>query len=1161
MSLTSWVEKSNFDGMKSTQNIFFKIRTSPGIKFSLAVPSLLLLAAALRLGTTPLAAAVAPVTVWEENVVIPTYQADTPEPNPMFYFGRLSQGAQAPVYPYPIYDLLTNKKVDKTYKIVWLENEYIRIGILPEIGGRILEAFDKTDNYYFVYRQHVIKPALISIIGAWISGGVEWNIPHHHRASTFLPVQYKIEENADGGKTVWVGELELRQRMRWAVGYTVRPGKSVLEASVRILNRTPEVNTMLCFANVAVHVNKDYQIIFPPSTQYGTGHSKRDFQKWPVNEAGVDISWWTNHPTGGSVFAWNYQDDFFAGYDHGRQAGIMSVADHNVVPGKKFFTGGSTGTSWETTLTDSDGPYIELMAGAYSDNQPDYSWLQPYEERSFTMNWYPFRDIGGVKNANLDAAVNLDVTDGIASVGFYSTSARPAAKVMLAAGQKVLLQETVAINPGKPYVKQVPVPAGLDEHDLVASISEAGQVLVSYTPIRLEPMAMPKPVTSPPPPADVKTSEELYLIGLRAQQFHDPNISPDPYWEEALRRDPGDTHVNTAIGITAFTKARYAEAEQYLRKALDRLTDQYTSPKDVEAEYYLGATLKAEGKSDEAYTHLFKAAWGQAWKAPAYFSLAEIATGRGNIQGALDLTERSISANSLNIRAQNLKSALLRHLGRSKDALLVLDSVAHDADPLDVRAMAERWLASKDPAAARTLASTMNQFPATAQETAAEYLDVGLWQDGTDVLLQMISAAPDKSRIHPMVYYYLGFFADKLGQPQKASDYCRLAMTMPPDLVFPFQNQVIDVLRLAMKTNPRDARAPYYLGNLLYDWQPEEATKLWEASAALDPSFAIVHRNLATAYMHQKSGSDLNKAIAELEKAVSLDRKYAAHFKELDELYQQAGTPIEKRLPLFEQNQVIVAQRDDAQNRAIALKVAGGKYDEAIQMMTGRKFAVAEGANLNVSEHWTDAHIFRGRQYLAANRNKEALADFQAAAAIPSNLPTGFGGGGVNPRAAEIAYWSGVAYEAMGDHNQATQTWKQATVVPQAGGAARGGGGGRYGSDSPAIVSAQSYYQAMCLQKLGEVDRAKTMFQTLVDSGQKTLQQPPAAPAGGRGGGRGGVESLPQSPREQTASAHYAIGLGYTGLNDPVKAKAELSQTVDLSPDLVGARVALASLN
>src|ERR1017187_3401167 len=229
-----------------------------------------------------LAADPSAVKVWETKIVIPTYLAGDPELNPMFFFGRESQGAQGPVYPYPMYDTLTGKKVDKSYTMVYLENEYIRIGVLPEVGGRLFEGVDKTNNYNFVYRQHVIKPALIGLLGAWISGGVEWNIPHHHRASTFSPVQYQVEENPDGSKTIWVGELELRHEMRWAVGYTLRPGKAYLEASVKILNRTPAAQTMLCFANVAVHANENYQVIFPPATQYGTGHGKRTFTKWPI---------------------------------------------------------------------------------------------------------------------------------------------------------------------------------------------------------------------------------------------------------------------------------------------------------------------------------------------------------------------------------------------------------------------------------------------------------------------------------------------------------------------------------------------------------------------------------------------------------------------------------------------------------------------------------------------------------------------------------------------------------------------------------------------------------------------------------------------------------------------------------------------------------------
>jgi tetratricopeptide (TPR) repeat protein len=1078
----------------------------------------------------------------------------------MFFFGRESQGALAPVYPYPMYDSLTGKKVDKTYTIVYLENEYIRIGVLPEIGGRLFEGVDKTNNYNFVYRQHVIKPALIGLLGAWISGGIEWNIPHHHRATTFLPVQYKLEENSDGSKTIWVGELEVRQRMRWAVGYTLRPGKSYLEARVRILNRTPEANTMLCFANLAIHTNDNYQVIFPPSTQLGVHHAKREFTEWPISHSvygggdftkGVDVSWYKAHMSASSIFAWNYQDDFYAGYDHGKEAGTMSVADHNIVPGKKFWTWGNgpSGRRWDTTLSDDDGPYMELMVGAYSDNQPDYSWLQPYETRSFSMNWYPFRDIGGVKQANLDAAVNLEVNNGMAKVGFYATSAHSSARVTLKAGDKVLLDETIAINPAKPYVKQVAVPVGIDEHDLVASLSDDGKELVSYSPVRLTPVAKPQVVTPPPPPQETKTNDELYLIGLRAQQFHDPRVDPLQYWQEALRRDPGDTRVNTVLGVTAYNKARYSEAEMYLRKALERATDRYTDPQDGESVYYLGATLKAEGKTSDAYTYFYKATWSQAWKAPAYFGLAQIAASRGEMTAALDFVNRSIDANAQNLRAQNLKAAVLRHLGRNQEALQVL-SASHAADPLDVRSMAEHYLASREKEAGERLAAAMNQFPADAQEVAAEYLDEGLWQDGVDVLELAIAAAPDNSRIHPMTYYYLGYFADKLGQHQEAAEYDQLAMQMPPDYVFPFQSEAIDVLRSAIAINPRDARAPYYLGNLLYDWQPEEATRLWEASAALDPSFAITHRNLAIAYMHQASGADITRAIAELEKAVSSEHKYALHFTELDELYEEAGMPLEKRLTLFQQNASVVAHRDDALNRYVALQVAAGQLDDAIQTMSTHTFAVAEGENINVVEHWTEAHILRAQSEIQTRRYRDALKDLEAAATFPANLPMSFGFGGANPRSAEINYWTGVAYAGSGNKQRAEESWKQAVAQPGPAPARRPGR-----SSDAAYSKSQDYYRGLAFQKLGQEDKAQELFRGMVQFGQNELQSPAPTP-----GENGFYPERRVSLRARSANAHYIVGLGYLGLKDQAAAKAELSQAVQLSPGLVGASAAMSHL-
>ena len=1116
---------------------------------------MILLVGMLIAGSQLCAAADSPVTVTEQNIVLPTYAAGAPEANPMFYFGRGSQGAQGRTYPYPLYDTLTHVKSDKSYKIVYLENEYVRIGIMPEIGGRLFEAVDKSNGYNFIYRQHVIKPALIGLIGAWISGGIEWNIPHHHRASTFLPVQYHIEEHADGSKTIWVGELEVRQRMRWAVGYTLSPGKSYFTANVRILNRTPFVNTMLCFANVAVHTNDNYQIIFPPSTQFVTHHAKREFSTWPiattpyggVNWNNVDVSWYKNHQSANSMFAWNYEDNFFAGYDHGKQGGVMSIADHHVVPGKKFWTWGNgpRGRMWDNILTDDDGPYIELMVGAYSDNQPDYSWLQPFETKSFEMSWYPFRDIDGVKNANLDAAVNLDVAkNGSIKVGFYTTSDRPAATALLKAKDKVLLEEKIAINPAKPYVKQLSLPPGIDERDLRASLVVDGKELVAYSPIRLKPMTMPESVTPPPAPKDIKTVEELFLAGQRIEQFHNPTLEPEPYWEEALRRDPADARVNTALAIRKLKQAKFVEAEKHLRTGLERLTAKYTTPKDGEPFYYLGVALKGQGKYDDAFDTFYKATWSEAWRGPAYYSLAEISTRRGDFTAALDYVNRSLYANMLNTNALNLKAAILRHTGQSKESLNVLSMAAKIADPLDVRLMTERWLAG-DESVIGELTATLSKHSAPGLETAADYGSAGLWQEGAAVLTKLVDATTDKSRISPLAYYYLGDFAERLGDTDKAAEYRRLATEMSPDYVFPFQWEAIQVLRRAIELNPRDARAPYYLGNLLYDWQPEEAVKLWEQSAALDPSFAIVHRNLAVAYLHQHPAADNVKAIAQLEQAVSCPVKYAMHYKELDELYAAAGAAPEKRLALLEQNHAIVLKRDDALSREIGLLVFFGKYDQAIQLLTGRKFSVWEGGTLDVADHWVTAHILRGQRAVAAGKFAEALADFQAAKTTPDNLPSD----ARSTHEIEIAYWIGITQAGLGDSEKAKQSWQEAVSmdISRSGRRAPGGTTTERGQISDRMI--QRYYQALAQQKLGQNGPAEVIFRELVTAGNEALKSTVDKTDGER-----------QQQQARLALAHYIIGLGHAGLGEKEKARAEFSAALLASPDHLGAKSALSRL-
>lgn len=323
------------------------------------------------------------VRAWEEEVIIPTYGIGNPNKNPMFLEKRVYQGSSGVVYPYPVIDRIYDEKEDKTYNAVYLENRYLKIMLLPEIGGRVQMALDKTNGYHFIYYNRVIKPALVGLTGPWISGGIEFNWPQHHRPSTFEPVEYVIKENEDGSQTVWMGEIERMFRTKGMAGFTLYPEKAYLEISVQLYNRTSTPQTFLWWANPAVAVNDDYQSVFPPDVHAVMDHGKRDVSTFPIATGtyykmdyspGTDISRYKNIPVPTSYMAYHSDFDFLGCYDHGQQAGMMHVANHHIVPGKKQWTwgNGDFGRAWDRQLTDEDGPYIELMCGAYTDNQPDF---------------------------------------------------------------------------------------------------------------------------------------------------------------------------------------------------------------------------------------------------------------------------------------------------------------------------------------------------------------------------------------------------------------------------------------------------------------------------------------------------------------------------------------------------------------------------------------------------------------------------------------------------------------------------------------------------------------------------------------------------------------------------------------------------------------------
>ena len=1089
------------------------------------------------------------VKIWEEALVIPTYRAGKPDLNPIFYSGRAYQGAKGAVYPYPLLDKLTDIREEGTYRAVYLENDYIKICVLPEIGGRIFSALDKTNNYDFFYRQHVIKPALIGMLGAWVSGGVEWNFPHHHRATGFMPVDYTLTENPDGSKTIWVGEIEIRHRMKWVIGLTLYPDSSCLEATIKIFNRTPFAHSFLCWANVAVHTNSDYQIIFPPSTEYATFHGKNQFSQWPVSSEvfnrvdytkGVDVSWWKNHPRPTSFFAWNCEEDFLAGYDHGKEAGVIHVADHRIVPGKKFWTWGTgeRGQMWENILTETDGPYIELMVGAYSDNQPDYSWIHPYEVRTIRRYWYPIKQIGGVKSANRQAALNMETTPkNTVLLGCYTTGEHRSARVMLKTEERVIYKKEINISPREPFLKEIELLQGVNTENLRALlVSHLNEILVSYQPQKKDKASMPEPVKSPLPPEKIKSNEELYLTGLRLEQFHNPVFEPYPYYEEALKRDPGDSRVNTALGILYMKRGMFLEAEDMLNRAVRRITRDYTSPKSGEAFYYLGVALRAIGKIGKAYDAFYKAAWSQAWGAASYNSLAELESQKGDLLKALEFLDRSLSLNTLNTRAQNFKAVLLRRLGRLEESEKITKKVLN-FDPLDFWAGNEYYLTKnamglekEAQAAEDSLQIKMRNSAQSYLELAVDYGNCGFVDEAVEVLSRHVKADVKGSSTYPMLYYYLGYYLGKKGEKKKAQEYYRLASQMPGDYCFPFRLESIDVLRTTQSNNPSDARAPYYLGNLLFDFQPEEAIKEWEKSRILDEAFPIVHRNLGLAYARVKN--DVLASIASMEKAVSCNREDARYFYELDLLYEAGGVSPEKRLSFLERNHEAVLMRDDSLSREIMLLVQRGKYDRAIDLLSIHHFHVWEGGG-RIHNVYVDAHLLKGHEHFAAEQYREALKFFKAALEYPENLEVGrpYSGG----RDAQVCYFIGTIYEALGDVDKAK----------------------KYYEDSVAMKlgwSEVSYYQGLVFQKLGQKEKAEQMFDGLIKFGETRLRAASSRDFFAKFGER-------QSAMYRQANAHYLKGLGCLGIGRKSEARAQFVKALECNVNHLWAKQQLVWLD
>ncbi|MDR1213350.1 MAG: DUF5107 domain-containing protein [Propionibacteriaceae bacterium] len=1023
-----------------------------------------------------------PVAAWAQDVEIDTYAVGEPSGYPEFLSGRVYQGSSGAVFPLPFFEQIAHEKSPRLWQAVHLENEYVRLMVLPELGGRIHVGQDLTNGYDFFYRNNVIKPALVGLTGPWVSGGVEFNWPQHHRPATFLPTDWHIEDEPDGAVTVWCSDHDPLARMKGMHGLRLRPASNLIELRVRLFNRTEDIQTFLWWTNVAARVGDDYQSFFPTDVSIVADHAKRATATFPRVSGhyyGVDyparvdadhpdadrLDWYRNIPVPSSYMIVGTQQDFFGGYDHNARAGFVYWADHRVAPGKKQWTWGNApfGWAWDRHLTDTDGPYVELMAGAFTDNQPDFSYLAPGETRTFSQFWYPIQQIGPVRAATREAAASLSVCDGTARIGVCATTPRTGVRLTLSDASDALLWEAVAgLAPGQPYLTTVPLPGSVDE--LVLTAADATPLVScrwappsdAVLPSEAE---LPTLATPIPAPEEIGSVEELYLSARHLEQYRHASRSPEPYLTEALARDPGHAPTLTMVAARRYRAGCYTEALECAQAAVARVTARNPNPYDGEPHYRLGLALRRLGRPTDAAEALVKAAWDERWRAPALAAVAadEVAAHRDT--DAVDHLRQALASQGDNTRLRNLLVIVWRRLGRTADADGLLRGTLA-SDPLD-------WWA-------RDLAnSPVETEPQTLLDVAGEYRAAGEPAAALRLVEQAIDRSPTAASglvgVIPLAHYYRARLLSDLGDVPGSRAALAEAMAADRGTCQLGRLDDYDVVGWAVQASPSDAAAHTLMGNWLYDRRrTTEAVEHWRAAVSLDPGDAVAWRNLGVAAWNVSH--DRERAAECYQRAVGLrpcDSKLAY---ENDQLRSRLGTPVGDRLAALRSVQCLVSERDDLTTACADLATIAGEPQAAADLLSSRQFGPWEGGEGVVLGAWDRAHYLLAHQALQAGAPEQAVIELRAALEPPENLGEARH---LLANAADLWLALGDALAAAGSVDEARNWWRRAA---------------RFEGDFQGMMvipySDLTYYSVLAHRRLGDrqaADHALTGLDAYID--------------------------------------------------------------------------------
>lgn len=999
------------------------------------------------------------VKAWQENLSIPTYETGPQDVHPMFLENRVYQGSSGAVYPYGVTDTLSEQKTLKQWQGVWLENDYIKVLILPELGGRVHRAWDKIKQRDFVYHNEVIKPALVGLLGPWISGGIEFNWPQHHRPTTFMPVDFSIESHDDGSQTVWVGETEPMHGLQVMTGFTLRPDRAALEIGSRVYNGNATPRHFLWWANPAVKGGEGHQSVFPPDVTAVFDHGKRAVSSFPIAtgtyykvdySVGVDISRYKNVPVPTSYMAEKSEYDFVGAWCHDEDGGLLHVANHHIAPGKKQWSWGYSefGQAWDKSLTDENGPYIELMTGIFADNQPDFTWLDAYEEKRFEQYFLPYHSLGMVQNASRDAVLKLQRSHEGIEWGLYAIASLAEHRLTVREeGRKdALLDEAISLTPASAIqgVLQQAAPGRLT----IELINAQGKCVLRYQEHQPTAVPLPEVATAPLAAEEIASADEAWFIGQHLEQYHHASRSPFDYYLRGVALDPLDYRCNLALAMLEYNRADFARTVDYATQALKRAHRLNKNPQCGQASLIRASAYERQEKWHEAEEDFWRAVWSGNSKAGGYYGLARLAARRGENEAGLDFCQQSLLACPTNQDVLCLQNLLLLQSGKQREAREQREKLLRDY-PLNPTLWWLSWFDERSETRYSQWRGMCRGRDINALLTAGQLLSWGMPALAAEML--------DALQCQQTLALYL---QASLKQPQERATLIEQARAVFPQFVR-FPNTLTEVAALENLEECWFARhllACFHYHKGSYD----KAIELWQRCVEMEPEFADAWRGLAIHAWNKLH--DPQKAVRYLDTACALAPHDPRLLFERDLLDKLMGIAPEQRLARLEQHQPCALQRDDMTAELLNLWHLTGETAKAADILATRKFHPWEGGEGKITGQFILNQLLRAWQCIQQKQPQSAQTLLRAALHYPENLSEGRLPGQTDN---DIWFFLALSAQASGDEAEATRCLRMAAT------------GDRtinihsYYNDQPVDYL---FWQGLALKMLGEKQASEQLF-------------------------------------------------------------------------------------